>query len=770
VSPHGAELPGISRGGRDARIGRRLIVARGRGTRVFATCHNFRMDPGTPVISAISPDAQSWMEHFAPRLQSAEADVVRRALEFALPLYEDRVLVTGESIAEHALGTAGILAHLKMDHETLAAAILHAVPDVLPDYGEKLEAAFGAEIRQLVHGAARMGQIRLLSGAQRGNSGDAAAQSESLRKMLLAMVEDIRVVLIRLAERTQTMRYVVGREVPRKQDIARETMDIFAPLANRLGAWNAKWELEDLAFRVIEPETYKRVAKLLDERRVDRERYIAEVSATLRAELAGAGVRAEVKGRPKHIYSIYKKMRRKELEFGEIYDARAVRILVDDVKNCYAALGVVHSLWTPIPKEFDDYIAKPKGNDYRSLHTAVVGPEDKALEVQIRTHQMHQDAELGFAAHWRYKEGGRHDPRYDEKIAWLRQILDWKEDVADADELAEQFKTALFEDAVYVFTPQGRVIDLPKGSTPVDFAYHVHTDLGHRCRGAKVDGAIVPLNYQLRHAQRVEIIAAKQGGPSRDWLNPALGFLKSQRGRAKVRQWFKNQEQDAALVQGRAMLEQEIRRQGLGALNFEKIAEKFGFGKVDEFLLALARGDIKSSQLTAGLRETAPVPAEEAPPLARRSTAAPVGSGILVVGVDRLLTVLAKCCKPAPPDPIIGFVSRGRGVTVHRQTCPNLTRLSEQDRERLITADWGERAGTVYPVDVQVDAHDRQGLLRDISEIFSREKMNVTATNTLSRNDRARMHFTVETADGAQLGRVLGLIKEVTGVIGARRA
>ncbi|HSD61829.1 MAG TPA: bifunctional (p)ppGpp synthetase/guanosine-3',5'-bis(diphosphate) 3'-pyrophosphohydrolase [Burkholderiales bacterium] len=727
------------------------------------------MDPGSPVISRISPDAESWMEHFAARLEPAEAALVRRALDFALPLYEGKSLATGEPVAENALGTAGVLAQLRLDPDSLAAAILHAAPEYLADWAEKLRTNFGGGVLALVEGVARMGQIRLLAAPQQAG-GDAAAQAEGLRKMLLAMVQDIRVVIIKLAERTQALRYAVGRDAPGRQEIAREARDIFAPLANRLGVWNAKWELEDLSFRVLHPDVYKHTARLLDERRVDRERYIAEVIATLRAELDRAGIAAEVRGRPKHIYSIYKKMQRKQVDFGEIYDARAVRILVNDVKDCYAALGIVHNLWTPIPKEFDDYIAKPKGNDYRSLHTAVVGPEGKALEVQIRTHEMHQQAELGFAAHWRYKEGARHDPRYDEKIAWLRQILDWKEDVVDAEELAEQFKTALFEDAVYVFTPQGKVIDLPRGSTPIDFAYHVHTDLGHRCRGAKVDGAIVPLNYQLKNAQRVEIIATKQGGPSRDWVNPAHGFLKSPRARTKVRQWFKSQEHDAALAQGRAMLEQEIRRQGLGALNFEKAAERFRYPKLEEFLLALARGDIKAPQLASGLREGSPPPAEETPAVARRRSAPDAGGGILVLGVDKLLTSLAKCCRPVPPDPIIGFVSRGRGVTIHRQGCPSVARLSAEGQERLIAAEWGRGEGAVYLVSVQVDAHDRQGLLRDVSEVFSRERINVIATNTLTRSERARMQFTVEITGGAQLGRVLAQLKEVPSVIAARRA
>ncbi len=725
------------------------------------------MDPGTPVIAALGPDAKSWMENFAVGLEVDEARVVRRALEFALPLYGERTVQTGERLSEHALGTAAILASLRMDHETLAAAVLHGIPGCLADWTEKLAREFGRSVLNLVEGVDRMGQVRLLPDFSAAKPSGAAAQSEGLRKMLLAMAEDIRVVVIKLAERAQTLRYVVGREVPGRQEIARETMEIFAPLANRLGVWKAKWELEDLSFRILKPDVYKHVAKLLDERRVDREGYITDVLGILKRELSRTGIRAEVAGRPKHIYSIYKKMQRKQVEFSEIYDARAVRILVDDVKDCYAALGVVHNLWTPIPKEFDDYIARPKGNDYRSLHTAVVGPEGKALEVQIRTQEMHQQAEMGFAAHWRYKEGARHDTRQDEKIAWLRQLLDWKEEVADSQELAEQFRAGLFEDTVYVLTPQGRVIDLPRGSTPIDFAYHLHTDLGHRCRGAKVDGQIVPLTYQLKNAQRVEITAAKQGGPSRDWLNPAAGYLKSGRGRAKVRQWFKNQEHDLALAQGRAAVEQEIRRQGRSAVNFDRLAGKFGFAKSDDFLLAVARGDIKSPQLTAGLREDAPAEAE--PELITRKSAASSGPGVLVSGVDRLLTVLAKCCKPVPPDPIIGFVSRGRGVTIHRENCPSVARLSESGRERLIPADWGSARGAVYPVDLRVDAHDRQGLLRDISEVLSRERINVTATHTLSRSERARMHFTVEISDASQLARVLLQIREVPGVVAAVR-
>lgn len=728
------------------------------------------------MISAIlsskndSPEASSWLESVAPRFSPDEIGMLKRVLDFSLPLYAGKALPGGESAPQHVLGVAEILAALRVDCETLAAGILYAVPDYLDGYAEKLQAAFGPAVARLVEGVARMGRIRTLGAGGAGGATERGAQVEALRKMLLAMAEDIRVVIIALAARTQTMRSAVASNLSGSAKIARETLDIFAPLANRLGLWQVKWELEDLSFCILEPERYQKIAALLEDSRAAREQHIARVTGELQRELQQAGIRAEVSGRPKHIYSIHKKMKRKDVDFSEIHDARAVRILVDEVKNCYAALGVVHNLWTPIPKEFDDYIAKPKGNDYRSLHTAVIGPESKVVEVQIRTHEMHQHSELGVAAHWRYKEGAKHDAKYEEKIAWLRQILEWKDDVADTGELAEQFKTALFQDTVYVLTPQGRVIALPKGSTPLDFAYHVHTDLGHRCRGAKVNGVMVPLDTPLQNAQRVEIISIKQGGPSRDWLNPALGYLKSHRARSKVRQWFNSQEHEATLAQGRAIVEKELQRHGMTALGLDKFAGKFKFDKLEDFLAAVARGDINSRQLAAALSgETEPAATEPELHVGRRIAVQPTGSGILIVGVDKLLTVLAKCCKPAPPDPIIGFVTRGRGITIHRQGCASLSRLSAESAQRLIAADWGALKDASYPVDVEIEAQDRQGLLRDISDILSREKVNVTATNTQSHDVTATMRFTLEITGLEQLRRVLGLIQEVPGVVGAKR-
>ena len=674
---------------------------------------------------------------------------------------------------QHALGTAAILAGMNMDGETLAAAILHAVPEHLDNWMEKLATDFGANIVVLVLGISRMEQIQHLSDIhwQDKNKEGQAQQIESLRKMLLAMVDDIRVVLIKLAERTQTMRNLSGASEEDRKIIAQEIRGIFAPLANRLGVWQVKWELEDLALRYLEPDLYKKVAKLLDERRVDREQYIVNVLAQLKNELSEADIKAEVTGRSKHINSIVNKMKRKQIDFSELYDVRAVRILVNDIKECYTALGIVHNLWQPIPSEFDDYIAHPKSNDYRSLHTAVVGPRNLALEVQIRTHEMHQHSELGVAAHWRYKEGGKSDSKFDEKIAWLRQILEWKDDVSEGGDMLEQFKSELFQDQVYVLTPQGKVIDLPKGSTPVDFAYTLHTDLGHRTRGAKVDGSIVPLNYKLQNGQRVEILAAKQGTPSRDWLNPSLDYLHSPRARAKVRHWFKHQHYDENVSQGRAQLERELHRLGVTSVNQEKIAQRLKFNKLEDLLAAIGRGDVTPRQIAVAIQEELPAKIETiTKPLVTKPATAPTStSGILVEGVGNLMTKMAKCCKPAPPDAIAGYVTRDRGVTIHRRDCSTMLRMPAQRHDRVLKAQWGGKQGSNFSVDIEVIAYDRQGLLRDISELFAKEKVNVTRVNSHSKHNQAYMQFSIEVADIEQLSQLMGLLHQLPTVISARR-
>ncbi|TAJ81194.1 MAG: bifunctional (p)ppGpp synthetase/guanosine-3',5'-bis(diphosphate) 3'-pyrophosphohydrolase [Gallionellaceae bacterium] len=642
-------------------------------------------------------DLQSLLDVLPKHFSADEVAAIQRACELAAPFYAGKIELTCTPLLQHALGAAAILAKMNMDSASIVAVILHALPEYLQGWAEKTKADFGSDVYDLVEGISRMEQIRQFSEMvgphiQENKKSDQAQQIETLRKMLLAMVQDIRVVLIKLAERTQTMRRLAHADAEQQQLIAHETRGIFAPLANRLGVWQIKWELEDLSLRFIEPQLYKQVARLLDERRADREQYIADVLTLLKRELAQAGIQADVSGRPKHIYSIINKMKRKHLEFGELYDVRAVRILVEDLRDCYTALGLIHNLWQPIPGEFDDYIAHPKSNGYRSLHTAVIGPRELAIEVQIRTTEMHQHSELGVAAHWRYKEGGKSDAKFDEKIAWLRQILEWKEDVADSGDMLEQFKSELFQDHVYVLTPQGKVIDLPKGATPVDFSYTLHTDLGHRTRGAKVNGSIVPLNYKLQNGQRVEILTAKIGAPSRDWLSPYLGYLQSSRARAKVRQWFKMQNFDENVAQGRAQLDKELHRLGVTSVNQEKVAQRLRFNKLEDFLAAIGRSEITQHQITVAIQEELPGKQDEARPvMARAATSNTTPTGVLVEGVGNLLTKTAQCCHPAPSDAIVGYVTRDRGITLHRKDCPAMLRLPEHRRDRMLEAQWGKQ-------------------------------------------------------------------------------
>ena len=718
----------------------------------------------------------AWLDDLRPTYGEAGVRAIASAWERLQQAARDARSDDGDLLRERALGAATILAGLKLDPASVAAALLMPLAALHRFDAPAIAAAHGDDVAALVAGVARMSEIQA---APAGNDpAERAAQAENLRKMLLAMVEDIRVVLIKLAERTQALRHLIGTgDEARARNVAREVNDLYAPLANRLGVWQLKWELEDLSLRALEPAVYKEIARALDERRLDRQRYIEEVLATLRRELLVAGIEAEVSGRPKHITSIRNKMRRKSVPMDALYDIRGVRILVGDVKDCYAALGIVHNLWTPLPGEFDDYIAKPKSNDYRSLHTAVIGPENKPLEVQIRTWEMHQHSEYGVAAHWRYKEGGareaRRDPGFDQRIAWLRQVLDWKDAVADAGEWLSGFKESLFTDTIYVLTPQGKVIDLPRGATPVDFAYAVHTNLGHRCRGARVDGQMVPLNHRLANGQRVEILTVKQGGPSRDWLNPDLGYVTSHRARAKVRQWFKAQQHDQTIAQGRAIVERELARAGASALNLDALGAKAGFSKLDDFFAAVAREELNLRQIQTAIRAlvepAAAAPAETEEVATRKSRATGGAGGILVVGVDRLMTGLARCCKPAPPDPIVGFVTRGKGITIHRASCANLARVRREQPERLIESSWGAPRDELFPVDIVVEASDRPGLLRDLSEIFSKEKINVTAVNTLSKQHLARMSFTLEVRSVGELRRALAQAGEVPGVLSASR-
>ncbi len=709
----------------------------------------------------------------------AEALLSPRALDFVA-----RAASANERIKQLRTGMqiAAVLLQIDADDETIAAALIVGAIGKKDIDAVVIKELFSEDVAALVAGFARAGAIEVAA----ASGGADSVGIEALRKMLLAMADDVRVVLIKLAERVVYMRSITQAAEALRIAAARHTRSLFVPLANRLGIFAIKWELEDLSFRFLEPEVYKKIATLLDGKRIEREAFIERVLHTLRADLSRLNIKAEIAGRPKHIWSIHRKMQSKNLPFDNLYDIRAVRVLVDSVDDCYAVLALIHDEWKPIAGEFDDYIAQPKANNYQSLHTAVIGPEGKTLEVQIRTHEMHNASEHGVAAHWRYKEGTGHktaaDKRFESKIAWLRQVLDWKRELADESGFSDQVKQGLFNDTVYVFTPQGKVIDLTAGSTPVDFAYHVHTDLGHRCRGAKLDGQIVPLNTKLQNAQRVEILAAKQGGPSRDWLNPQLGFLASPRALAKVRNWFRQEYFEVDVAHGRQTLDRELARNSASAVALEKISTALHHKDLNECLAEIGRGEITAHQIEIAIRgvtsislSTAPVLGLEALPIAQDSTKSEHKSagGVLMLGVNNIATLVAKCCKPMPPDAIVGFVTKTRGVMVHRQDCANIVSLSQEQRDRLMPAQWsagmGDNNSQKFATDIEVIANDRQGLLRDISEALSHERINVTAVNTISKANMASMRFTVEIQRTEQLQRVLRSVSEIEGVESVRR-
>ena len=745
-------------------------------------------------------------------LDDVDAQAVRKAWDFADALYGAGRLSSGEGIVAHALGTVHILDAIRADAAARAAGLLFAAAERLARPEEQLKENFGDEIATIALGVrqlARLGNATrpvhhatspLMPGpVHDGEARSRERQAETLRKMLLAFSTDIRVVLVRLASRLQTLRWYAEVKKPLAEwsdpDVARESLELYAPLANRLGVWQIKWEIEDLSFRFLDPDRYKSAARMLDEKRIERESFILRKTRELHALLSAAGIDSAVTGRPKHLYSIVGKMQAKKLSFENLYDVRGLRVIVGDEAACYAALGVVHGRWQPLPTEFDDYVAKPKANGYRSIHTVVRDEEGKPFEVQIRTRDMHRFAEYGMAAHWRYKEGSSSQTdRFDERIAWLRQLFAWRSEIAgdlhrDVAPLGVGQGEAPSDDRIYVLTPEARVIELPVGATPIDFAYHVHSELGHRCRGARVDGALVSLHTSLATGQTVDIVTAKPSpttplealGPSRDWLNPQLGYLHSQRARAKVRQWFNARELEATLAAGRALVEktlqQTARTAGRALPGFDEIASRLGYPRADELFAAVAKDEVNGRQIADALTPDHASVRPEIDAFRPRgvSPASIVDgkkSGVLVVGVDALMTQLAKCCKPAPPDPIAGFVTRGRGVSIHRTDCSNLAAMRARDPERMIDVEWGDAGGrveAVYPVDVQVTAQDRQGLLRDISEVFSREKINVVGVQTESRRGMARMGFTAEVGDARQLQKALVAIGEVAGVVEARR-
>ena len=677
------------------------------------------------------------------------------------------LLSTRQQPLDSRLGVAEIIADLGLGPEALIAGMLtQSVRENTISLSD-VTAASGEAVAQLVAGVTKLDFIGDLH--QQGQP--QGRQLESMRQMLLAMAEDIRVVVIKLALRLYRVRHLKSLPGAQQRLVARETLDIFAPLANRLGIGKLKWELEDLSMRYLEPDAYRQLAQALEQRRREREAYIQAVMTELGQLLASAGIRAEISGRVKHIYSIWRKMQRKGRSFEQLFDLRAVRIMVDSINDCYAALGAVHSHWSHIPREFDDYIANPKANGYRSLHTAVVGPDGKTLEVQIRTRDMHEAAELGLAAHWQYKEGSAVGAAAQGHINWLRQVLEVQDEDAD-DDLLERFKAEAFQDRVYVITPKSGVVDLPAGATPLDFAYHIHTEVGHRCRGAKVNGRIVPLNQELHTGDQVDVLTAKNVAPSRDWLSPHLGYLKSSRARQKVRHWFKQQDQARNISAGKSALERECRRLDvvLKADTLQKVAGRFNFNHSDELYAALGHGVLTTGQVMNRIQELIlPPPEPESIPLGR-SRAAGIGE-IQIRGVGKLLTQMANCCKPVPCDPIVGFITVGRGVTIHREDCPNLLNLAATHEERLIEVDWGDEPEALYRVDIAIEAHDRPGLLRDITAVIANERVNVIAVNTRSDDTcaTARMALTVEITDVDQLSRLLDRIDRLPNVLHAAR-
>ena len=672
---------------------------------------------------------------------------------------------------QQALSVGEILVQLQADAVTLAAGLLHDLVDLDVTTSRRLKEMFGSEIADLVEGVARL-DILPDSEDQTDSAERSHVEAENLRKMLLAMVDDVRVVLIKLAHRLDQLYRIKDQSPSSQKRIANQTLDIFAPLANRLGIWQIKWQLEDLSLRYLQPEDYHRLAKNLDESRVERERYIESFIAILNKEMTDAGIPAEISGRAKHIYSIYRKMQRKGVDISQIFDMRAVRILVDNVPQCYAVLGIVHSLWPYIKSEFDDYIATPKSNNYQSIHTAVHGPEGRIVEVQIRTHEMNEFCELGVASHWRYKEGIGHDESFDQKVAWLRQLLDWKDEVADSSEFVAEFRSQVFDDRVYVFTPAGKVMDLPTGSTPIDFAYAIHTEVGHRCRGAKVNGGIVPLTYELKTGDRVEILTVKQGQPSRDWINPHLAYTRSQRARAKIQQWFRQQDYEQNVSDGRLLLDKELVRLGLRDINTDKLAQQLKFSKVDDMYASLGRGETRSSQIANALQGSLKAEQESGADLKLRQTARRDDrSDVQVLGVGSLMTNMARCCKPVPGDDIVGYITQGKGVTVHRSDCANVLRYRTSNENRLVEVEWGQAESEVYPVDIQILAYDRKGLLSDITALLSNERINVTAVNTSSdkRTHQAKMRLTIEISDLGRLSKLMSRLNELPNVHEARR-
>ncbi len=725
-------------------------------------------------------DLEKWVAHIASQTHLEDLDQFRRACEKAAEIdrqasREDRLWAPGTSSFEIGLEMAQVLAELHLDQASLVAAVLYRAVREERVPLEEIRSEFGDEVAGLISGVLQMAAISSVHHPLKGNVlGQSEGQLDNVRKMLVTMIDDVRVALIKLAERTCAIRAVKYASEEKRMRVAREVFDIYAPLAHRLGIGHIKWELEDLSFRYLHESAYKKIAKLLDEKRLDREGYIRRVIETLQKELKAAGIEGELSGRAKHIYSIWRKMRRKGIDFSQVYDVRAVRILVPEVRDCYAALGIVHNLWRHIPNEFDDYIANPKENGYQSLHTAVIGPEGKVMEVQIRTHKMHQEAELGVCAHWLYKGTDRNNKStgYDAKINWLRQVLEWQEELGDLSGLADHLKSDVASDRVYVFTPEGHVVDLPQGATPVDFAYRVHTEIGHACRGARVNSRIVPLTYPLKTGDQVFILTSNNPAPSRDWLNPSLGYIQTSRARAKVTHWFKQQDRGRNIADGRAILEDEFKRLSLYDVSLEQLARKVNYQSAEDMFAAIGAGDLRPTHVANVAQQMLEPRTEQLDlKLTGQRKSYDTESDIQILGVGKLKTQVAKCCKPLPGDPIGGYITVGRGVTVHRQDCLTFLNLREFEPNRIIEVSWGGKPAAVYPVDIEIEAYDRAGLLRDITQVLSASRSNVLALNTQTNKDdnTATMTVTVEISSLEQLARLLAQIRNLPNIIDVRR-
>jgi guanosine-3',5'-bis(diphosphate) 3'-pyrophosphohydrolase len=710
-----------------------------------------------------------------------DRDLIQKAYQFAEKAHTGQTRASGEPYVIHCLAVAEILSELKVPPVMVVAGLLH---DTVEDTNVTLEiirSKFGQETADLVDGVTKLTHLPQVTrpdypeGTKEktelapiidAKSRKRDLATETLRKTLMAMGDDVRVILIKLADRLHNMRTLNHMPEEKRLRIAQETMDIFAPLANRLGIWEIKWELEDLSFRYLDPEGYKEIAEKLLDKRINREQEIQTIIEELKTILREGGIKAEISGRPKHIFSIFQKMKKKNEVFEMVRDLRAIRLIVSDIPSCYSALGIIHTHWRPIPNEFDDYIASPKDNFYQSLHTSVIYSDHKPLEVQIRTPEMHENAEFGIAAHWRYKEKGPQNSQYEQRINWLRKIMEWRQDVDDAQEFVDGMKSDVFEDRVFVFTPRGDIIDMPAGSTPIDFAYNVHTEVGNRCRGAKVNGKLVSLDYQLKTGDQVEILAAKHGGPSRDWLNPHLNLVKTERARSKIRQWFKIQNRELNISQGKVMLEKEFHRLGLNNIKFEDLKKSFGYKELNDFFESIGNGDLSLRRIINKLKE---VEEPNSDPLLEIHTALPEkkdANAIKVLGLKGILSIYAKCCNPVPGDEIVGYITRGRGATIHRKDCPNILRA--KDRERIIRVSWGEPKQT-FPVTIQVRAYDRHGLMGDISSILANENINIRDLHVKVIESLANITIILDIIDIAQLSRVLTLIETLPNVMEAFR-